>query len=137
MPSLFWTSFLAQPRLLGEHGLMLIWILPLSSIHHLRNRISQVILIPFYSLAIVGLPTYSPESAPLGSPFVIYITTFDALSLHKLPCWICLPFCTLPGNCTRSVSSIVWCLLALRLLAIWLIIAGSCHLARPPASIGS
>src|SRR5258706_9787863 len=112
MPSLFRISFLARPRLLGERGHSLIWILLLFSIRHLRNRISWVVLIPFYSLVIVGIPIYSPESALLGNPFDVCITTLDALSLHELPYWICHPYCTHPGSCTRLVSSIVWYLLA-------------------------
>src|SRR5258706_8412641 len=111
MPSLCQISFLDWPRLLGEHGLSLIWILLLFSIRHPGNRISQDILIPSYSLVIVGIPIYSPESAPLGNPFDIYITTLDALSLLKLLCWICLLYCTRPGNCTRLISSNAWFLL--------------------------
>src|SRR5258706_12994752 len=107
MPSLCRISFLVWPQLLGELGRSLIWILPLCSTHHLKSRNSLGVLTPFCSLVIVDLPCYNPECAQLGSPFGICVTTLDAPSPLMLPCWICHPFCTLPGSCTKLLNSIV------------------------------
>ncbi len=85
MPSLCLISFLVWPQLLGERGLLLIWILLLFLIRHPGSRISRGSLILSCSLVTVGIPFYSPESAQLGCPFVAYITTLDALSLLVQP----------------------------------------------------
>src|SRR5258706_10312756 len=112
MPNLCRISFLVCPLLLGELGRSPIWILPLCSTRPLKEGISLDVLTLFYSLVIVGLPFYSPEYAPLGSPFVIYVTTLGAHSLLALPYWICRPYCTLPGSCTKLLNSTAWFLLA-------------------------
>src|SRR5258706_799637 len=112
MPSLCRISFLVRPRLLGEPGRSLIWILPLCSTHHLESRISLGVLTPFCSLVIVDLPAYNPECVQLGSPFGVCTMTLDVPSLLMLLYWICHPFCTLPGSSTRLLNSIVWSLLA-------------------------
>src|SRR5258706_3889716 len=80
------TSFLVQPPLPGELGCSPIWTsLPYSTLL-LRSRSCPALLTLFYSPVIVSLPNCSPECAPPGSQFDVYVTTLDALSPLTLPC---------------------------------------------------
>src|SRR5258706_13301495 len=105
MPSLSRISSLGQPPPLGEPGLSLTWLSPTCSPRSLRNRLSPGLLTLSCSPVTAGLPCCNPESAPLGSPFGVYITTLGAPSLLMLPYWICLLFCTPPGNYTTLLNS--------------------------------
>src|SRR5258706_6183489 len=113
MPSLFRISSQGRPPLLGKHGLLLTWLLPLCSIRLLRSRLSLGFLTLSYSPVIADSPCCNPESALLGNPFGVCVTTLDVHSLLLLPCWICHLFCTLPGGYTILLSSPVWSLQAL------------------------
>src|SRR5258706_3301140 len=105
MPSLFRISSQGRPPLLGKPGLSLIWLLPPYSIHLLRSRLSPGFLTLSCSPVIADSPCYNPESAPLGNPFGVCVTTLDVPSLLLLPYWICPLFCTLPGGYTILLSS--------------------------------
>src|SRR5258708_2486755 len=105
MPSLSRISSQDQPPPLGKPGPSLTWLLPPCSTHPLRNRLSPGLLTLSCSPVIADLPCCNPESMPLGSLYVVYGTTLDALSLLLPLCWICHLFCTLPGSYTTLLSS--------------------------------